>query len=132
MAQTPFENENAAAPLVDLSFVYEMSGNDSGYVYDVIGLFLSIFPGRLEGLEMQMDLDIDYDLIEEQAHFLKSSSSIIKVRGLYEGLVKVEKLARARGDRNEIKATLTSMNADFREALPILVAEQMKNKPAEQ
>lgn len=125
------ESEHTSEPLVDLGFVFEMSGSDSQYIYDVIGLFLTIFPGRLEGLEMQMDLNIDYDLIEEQAHFLKSSSSVIKVRGLYEGLVKVEKMARAKVNRHEIKNLLHSMNEVFREALPILVAEQMKNKPQE-
>ena len=117
-------------PPIDFSFVYELSGDDSKYVYDVITLFLSSIPEKILELETLVRNVKDYTLIEERAHFLKSSSSVINIRDMYADLVEIEALARSRSGMDVITERLNNLLANFHEAMPVLLEEQEKNNPA--
>ena len=116
-------------PIVDFSFIYQMSDNDSVYVFEVIELFLRNVPAGLAKLEDSVRNTDDFEIIQKQSHFLKSSANIIKVRGMFDDLVRMESLARARTGKEEIEQLLDKLTSIFREALPVLEAEKEKNKP---
>jgi HPt (histidine-containing phosphotransfer) domain-containing protein len=115
-------------PIVDFSFIYEMSGNDATYIYEVIDLFLKSVPDGLSKLEQTIRETDDFAVIQKQAHFLKSSANVIKIRGVYADLVKMESLARAQTGKDEINKMLDKMLVVFNAALPFLEAEKEKNR----
>ncbi|MBS1687697.1 MAG: PAS domain S-box protein [Bacteroidetes bacterium] len=112
--------------IVDFSFLYEIADNDPQYIHDVIEIFLSSTPEGLEKLENLIRNTTDWDAIYKQAHFLKSSVSIVKVKDMFEDLAKIEALAKQQSGIDEITALLDKMLAIFKEAHPILLEEMNK------
>src|SRR5690606_15747090 len=72
-------SEMQEQPLIDFSVLEEISGNDPGYISDVIEIFLGTMPEGLEKLEHLIKETDDWEATYKQAHFLKSSVSVIKV-----------------------------------------------------
>ncbi len=119
---------DAAAPLLDLSFLYEISDNDEAYIVDVLKLFLESSKGGVAELVAAIDTD-DYQLIAKKAHFLKSSANIIKIKNMHANLVQIEQIAKdsigkTNADKSEIVARLEELLINFNAALPIIEAEQ--------
>ncbi len=69
--------------LVDFSFIYDMSDNDSVYVNEVATLFLKTVSDGLAKLEDLINNSDDFEQIRRQAHFLKSSANVIKIKGKF-------------------------------------------------
>lgn len=117
--------------LVDLSFLYDISDDDSSYIYDVIEIFLTTMPEGLEKLAGLINDTDDYEAIYRQSHFLKSSVSVVKVRDMYEHLAQIEYLGKEKKDKEEIKRLLGILQDIYKEAHPIIIAEREKHKPAQ-
>jgi len=117
-------------PLVDVDFLYNLAANDPIYVYEVIKLYLDTMPAGLEKLEQSIKKANDFEVIQKQSHFLKSSASVVKVRGMYDNLIEIEILARQRTGREEMEQKLDDILANFKEALPLITAERDKCKKA--
>jgi|GEM_PF-292494 len=112
--------------VVDFSFLYEISDNDPQYIHDVIEIFLGTMPEGLDKLEDLIRNTDDWEAIYKQAHFLKSSVSIVKVRNMFDDLAKIEALARQQTNKEEITILLDKLLAIFREAHPVLIEEMNK------
>jgi len=115
-------------PIVDVDFLYNLAANDPLYVYEVIKLYLDTMPQGLDKLEQSIRKQGDYDVIQKQAHFLKSSASVVKVKGMYDNLIEIEILARQRTGKDEMVELLDRILANFKEALPVITAERDKCK----
>jgi HPt (histidine-containing phosphotransfer) domain-containing protein len=118
-------------PLIDLSYLHELSGNDPGYIHEVIQLFLGTMPDGLQKLEDLVRNTQDKDAIYRQAHFLKSSVSIVKIRGMYENLASIEMLAKKDEPMSRITEVLDETLAIFAEAHPELLAIKERNRPSQ-
>jgi len=112
--------------ILDLSFLYNVSDNDPVYLYDVINLFLEVVPPGIEKLEQLVNKMDDFDAIHKQAHFLKSSAAIIKVKDVFDDLVKIVSLAREHKGKEEIVIRMNNISANFKEALPLILTEKEK------
>ena len=119
---------NMQSELIDLSFLRDISDNDPNYIYDVLEIFLSSTPDGVNKLEHLVRTSSDYEAIYKQAHFLKSSVSIIKVRNMLETLTTIEGLAKKHTPKEEIVPMMEEMLLTFREALPLLIEEKDKCK----
>ncbi len=115
--------------LLDLSFVYSMSDNDSAHVYDVINLFLDNVPAAVAKLEQLINKTNDFEAIQKQAHSLKSSANVIKVKDMYDDLMTIESLARQSTGKEKIVTLFENIQTNFNLALPLLLAEKEKNTP---
>ncbi len=117
-------------PSVDLSYVYDLSDNDNQYVCDIISIFLATIPGKIIEFEKLVNEMQNYKMIAEQAHALKSSSSVIKIRDMHSDLIKIETLARTNTGITEIQGLLRNILKNFGEAVPCLneVLEQNKTQ----
>jgi len=124
------QSKKTNIPLLDFSFLYEISDNDPSYIYDVIDLFLSAMPEGLNKLEKLVAEGTDWDGISRQAHSLKSSVSVIKIREMYENLNIIETLSKQKTGLEEIRTILDNILVVFNEALPLLLEEREKNKTA--
>ena len=116
-------------PIIDYSFLDELSGGEAQYKYDVIGIFLDTVDTGINNLEQLVAEMKDMDALYKQAHALKSSASIVKVRDMYERLAKIEEWGRADVEHDKIRQLFKDMMETYREAHPLLVAEREKNKP---
>jgi len=116
-------------PLLDLSYLQEISGSDSTYIYEVLNLFLDTVPKSLEILDQLIRETDDYDSIQRRAHSLKSSSSVIKVRDMFDNVARIDILARGKSGKEEMRTRMDATLANFNEALPLIRAERKKNKP---
>ena len=116
-------------PLLDLSYLLEISGNDSTYIYEVLNLFLDTVPKSLEILDQLIRETDDYESIQRRAHSLKSSSSVIKVRDMFDNVARIDILARSKSGKDEMRTRMDATLVNFNEALPLIRAERKKNKP---
>jgi HPt (histidine-containing phosphotransfer) domain-containing protein len=117
---------NAMSALLDLSFLIDVSGNDPKYMSEIINIFLGTMPAGLVELEDIIRNSDDWDAIYKQAHFLKSSASIVRTGEVYENLARIEDLAREEKNKPEILALLDRVLDDFNRAHPLLIQEQEK------
>jgi HPt (histidine-containing phosphotransfer) domain-containing protein len=115
--------------LLDLSFLYTLAENDTNYIYEVVSLYLNNVSAGLEKLEKYITEANDHEVIQRQAHALKSSAGIIKVRDMYENLVAIEAAARDKQPVSSMAASLANILKNFEEALPLIEAEKKKNRP---
>lgn len=124
----PLNPENDPAmmknDLVDFSYLYELSGNDAAYIAEVIGLFLGTVPDGLQTLGGVVRDTDDYETIYRQAHFLKSSVSVIRVKDMFVNLSKLESLAKAKASKEEMLPVLELLESTYAAAHPILIAEK--------
>jgi HPt (histidine-containing phosphotransfer) domain-containing protein len=116
-------------PLIDFDFLRELASNDKTYIYEVIKLYLDTMPSGLEKLEQSIRKASEFEVIQKQAHFLKSSASVVKVRDIYDNLIEIEILARQHSGRDEMNARLDKILANFKEAHPLIIAERDRCKP---
>lgn len=115
--------------LVDFSFVYEMSDNDAEYVHEITSLFVKTVGDGLVKLEELVNTENDSEVVRKQAHFLKSSANIIKVKGMFDELVLMENMAREGAGKDKLSVQLEQLKTMFKNARPELEAEISKTKP---
>ena len=115
--------------LLDLSFLHSLAEKDTKYIYEVVTLYLINVSEGLAKLEKYIRETDDHDAIRRQAHALKSSAGIIKVRSMYDDLVAIEAAARDEQPKSTIIPFLNNILKNFKEALPLIEAEKQRNRP---
>lgn len=122
--------------IVDFSVLEELSGGDPKYKYELLEIFLNTVDTGMHNLQQLVKEGIDYDAVFKQAHALKSSAGIVKVKDMYDGLLRVETMgrniaeARTTEGKEEIAGIVAQMTETYQQARPALVAEYDKNKSA--
>lgn len=115
--------------VLDLSYVYELASNEPAYIYDILGIFLDTVPKGIYNLEQSINDNNDLFIVYKNAHFLKSSTTVIKIGDLHENICKIADLARNKvDDRGEMLELITYIKADLDKAVPILIEEKNKNE----
>ena len=115
--------------LVDLDFLYQISGKDPVYMYELITIFMEVVqPGVAKLKEIVAETN-DFNAIHKQAHYLKSSAAIIKIKGIFEDLTRIVALATEHKGKEEIEAITANIVANFNKAIPFLLAEKGKYAP---
>jgi HPt (histidine-containing phosphotransfer) domain-containing protein len=120
---------DAEIPILDLSFLYEISDNDEAYIYDVLKLFLDSAQPGVSALAQAINDTNDFSLIAKKAHFLKSSASIIQIREMHNNLTHIEHIAKENignenASKSEIINILDNLTTNFTTALPLIIAEK--------
>ncbi len=113
-------------PILDLSYLNDTSSGDSQYIYEVLTLFIESFPIGLNNLEHLIRSTEDFCAIHKQAHALKSSASVVKIKDVYEAISKIDALSRQNTGKEEITANLELVIYNFNKALPIIQSERRK------
>ncbi|MBL7719521.1 MAG: PAS domain S-box protein [Flavipsychrobacter sp.] len=120
-----------SANLVDLSFLFEMADMDPKFISDVLDIFLETMPGGLETLAELLESRNDWEAISKQAHFLKSSTSVVRIGDMFDKLHAIEKMAKEnQPDEAAILNIFAEIQRMFREAHPTLIAEGERFKRA--
>lgn len=117
--------------IVDFSFLQEIADHNSEYIHEVLDIFLTTMPDGLRKLERLIAETEDFDGISKQAHFLKSSVGVVRVKGMYEHLAAIENMARQHRDLEEIRRIAAEITALYRAAHPLVLHEREKHRPAQ-
>ena len=116
---------------MDLDYLNDISGGDPKYIYEVLTLFIETFPAGMTNLEQLVRETDDYDAIHKQAHTLKSSAGIVRIRGLFDDLSRIALLARNKSNKEEIVTRLDSIIFNFNKAVPFIQSERTKCRAAD-
>ena len=117
-----------STPLLDLTYLKEISGNDSTYIYEVLNLFLDSVPKSLNTLEQLIKETDDFDSIQRRAHSLKSSASVVKVKEMFDNVARIDMLARGKSGKEEMVTRINDILTNFKDALPLIKEERKKHK----
>ena len=118
-----------STPLLDLSYLFEVSGGDPVYIYEVLSLFIDTVPTTISTLNKTIRETDDYEAIHRQAHSLKSSAGIIKIRDMFDDINRIDMLSREKNGKAEIISRMDNVLSNFNKALPLIEAEKGRNKP---
>jgi HPt (histidine-containing phosphotransfer) domain-containing protein len=113
-------------PILDLSYLIDTSSGDSQYIYEVLTIFVESFPVGLNNLEKLIRTTNDFCAIHKQAHALKSSASVVKIKDVYEAISTIDALSRQNTGKEEIVANLELVISNFGKALPLIQSERRK------
>jgi HPt (histidine-containing phosphotransfer) domain-containing protein len=113
--------------LLDMTYMYELAASEPRYIYDVVGIFLDTVPKGIADLEELIKNDGAIHAIYKQAHFLKSSTSVIKIKDVYQDICEITELGRHNVDDRptmiqKVEHALANLNA----AIPLLEEERRK------
>lgn len=100
-------------PLVDLSYLTDLSGDDPAYLRDVVGIFLGSVPQSLEHLDKLVHEGTNKDAIRKTAHGLKSSFGVIRVEGFLEALAELEHLTDGPDGQAGMARVMDKLTHDF-------------------
>jgi chemotaxis protein histidine kinase CheA len=120
-----------SVPILDLDYLQDISGGDPKYVYEVLSLFIETFPVGLANLEKLIRETDDFEAIHKQAHTLKSSAGIVRIRSTFDDLSRIDMLARNKSNKEEIVSRLDSILFNFNKALPFIQSERAKCRAAD-
>lgn len=115
------DNEKPQEPLVDFSYVEELADGKQDYMLQVLSIFMEHTPPGMEELNRLVRNTHDWDEISKQAHFLKSSVGIIRIKGMHEGLQEIETLARNQENKERITALVNELTETFSKAKTIIL-----------
>jgi len=77
---------------IDLSFLYDISGNDESYINTMIQTFLENMPASIKKVDDDLEAR-DWDALYKSAHYAKSSLSVVKINEVYDAIIEIEKNA---------------------------------------
>lgn len=89
-------NENI---LVDISMLYQISGNDESFINTMVQTFLKTMPETIRKIEQSLS-EKDWENVYRSAHFAKSSLSIIKIDEMIDWIMQAEVSAKNETDLN--------------------------------
>lgn len=113
---------------VDFSFLYEIANNDPDYIYEVLQLFMETFAAGLSNLENLIPVNERFEEICRQAHYLKSSVSVVKIESIFQNLANMEALAKEKTEAQKIRKLIEETRHIFEQANPVILAEMEKCK----
>jgi len=117
--------------IVDFSFLHEIADNDSEYIHEVLDIFISTMPDGLSELETLIRQTENYEAIASQAHFLKSSVGVVKVKNMYDQLAEIEALGREQTGIEQMRTLISGLTNIYQLAHPEILREREKHKPAQ-
>lgn len=106
---------------VDVSMLYDISGDDENYICVMVQTFLENMPNTLKRMDESL-LNEDWDGLYKAAHYAKSSLSVIKVSEMLEAVLAAEENARKRINLDTLPLLVKKINESF------VVAEEILSK----
>jgi CheY-like chemotaxis protein len=97
---------------VDVSMLYDISGDDESYIALMVQTFLENMPSTIKKIEKGL-LDEDWDTLYKTAHYAKSSLSVIKVSEMFEAVLAIEQNAKERTNISMLPGLVKKINESF-------------------
>lgn len=117
------ENENIS---VDLSILYEISGNDKNFVYRTVSAFLKNMPQTLNKIQQSVS-NLDWENVYFSAHSAKSSLFIIKADDMLDWMIRLEENAKNKVNLDNVSGLVKKIKEKYFFAEEILNDRFFKN-----
>lgn len=105
---------------VDISMLYDISGNDESYIQTMVQTFLENLPVTFlkldEGIQQQ-----DWNQVYKSAHYAKSTLSVIKVTEMFDWVVSIEQNAKNKTNLASLPEIFDKVKEKFKLAEQVLV-----------
>ena len=105
---------------VDLSLLYDISGDDESYITMMVQTFLETMPATLNKINNCLN-ECDWDGLFRAAHYAKSSLSVIKVKEMFEVISVIEENAKSKVDLHLLPELVEKANRSFQVAEEVLL-----------
>ncbi|HEX8278140.1 MAG TPA: response regulator [Segetibacter sp.] len=106
--------------VVDVSMLYDISGNDEGYICTMVHTFLENMPLTLKRIDDSLAAG-DWENLFKSAHYAKSSLSVIKIGDMFEWVVEVEGSAKKKTNLDALPDLVKKIKEKFTLAEQVLV-----------
>lgn len=106
---------------VDLSMLYDISGDDEAYIAVMVQTFLENMPNTLRKIEQCLEEE-NWDSLYQAAHYAKSSLSVIKVSEMFGAVLEIETNAKNKINLQALPTLVHKVYEAF------LVAEELLSK----
>lgn len=106
---------------VDLSMLYDISGHDESYIALMVQTFLVNMPPTLAKMEKSL-AEENWDALFRDAHYVKSSLSVIKISEMFDAVVTIELNAKSKLNLELLPALVEKVKVTF------LIAEELLSK----
>jgi CheY-like chemotaxis protein/HPt (histidine-containing phosphotransfer) domain-containing protein len=106
---------------VDLTMLYDISGEDEAYISVMVQTFLENMPVTLKKIQQSL-LDNNWEGVYQAAHYAKSSLSVIKVSEMFDPILAIESIAKKQTQLEKLPALVQKVNDAF------LIAEEVLTK----
>ena len=106
---------------VDLSMLYDISGEDEAYISVMVQTFLENMPNTLKKIEQSLSGE-NWEGLYQAAHYAKSTLSVIKVSEMFDSVLMIEANAKNKTNLHTLPALVQKVNEAF------LVAEEVLSK----
>lgn len=108
--------------LYDLTLINEMASGSQEFVNSLVSLFLETVPENIKVMNGFYESK-DFDSLGKEAHKLKSTIRTIKVPGLVDEVVEIEKICKFQGDYSQLDPLMNKLITH----MPV-VLDQMKEE----
>ncbi|MCW3112046.1 MAG: multi-sensor hybrid histidine kinase [Segetibacter sp.] len=106
---------------VDLSMLYDISGEDEAYICVMVQTFLENMPNTLKKIDQCLS-DENWDGLFQAAHYAKSTLSVIKVSEMFDAVLAIELSAKNKINLQTLPALVQKLNDGF------VIAEELLSK----
>lgn len=106
---------------VDLSMLYEISGDDESYISVMVQTFLENMPNTLKKIDSALSAE-DWEGLYRAAHYAKSSLSVIKINEMFDAVITIEGNAKNKTHLQSLPSLVKKVNESF------LIAEEILSK----
>ena len=106
---------------VDLSMLYDISGEDEAYISVMVQTFLENMPVTIKKIQQSL-ADENWEGVYQAAHYAKSTLSVIKVNEMFEPILAIESMAKKQFQLEKLPALVQKVNDAF------LIAEEILSK----
>ncbi len=103
------ENSNVS---IDISMLYDISGNDESFIITMVQTFLKTLPETIKKIEQSLH-NQDWENVYRSAHFAKSSLSVIKIGEMFDWVLQVEVNAKNETDLDKIPGLVEKIKQKY-------------------
>lgn len=119
------KNENVC---VDITMLYQISGNDEDYIHLMVQTFLNTMPDNLRKIEQGIE-SRDWENVYRSAHYTKSPLSVIKINEMLDWVLQIEENANKKAGLDILPGLIKKIKEKFFFAEQLL-NEKFKPNPA--
>lgn len=120
------ESEESMKNACDFSYLSEMMGGKKNLMIGIMTAFLEQIPGELQGINEAV-AEINYSIIKNLAHTMKSTVSIMGIYSLEPVLKEIEELGATAGSIEKIRELNLKVNSICKKAIEEVEKEKLNN-----
>ncbi len=111
---------------IDVSILYDISGNDESFIKIMVETFLKTMPDTIKKIEQSLS-EQNWESVYQTSHYAKSSLSVIKIGEMLDCIVQIEANAKTQTDLDTLSDLVKKIKDSFLHAEVLLRSEFLEN-----